>query len=165
MVHNTQHSKSSTKIGRVLLFVITLLVTSGLGWAGQGRCVRADIPGVFVLPDGSVHDAGALKLCLERTHSPVAAHHRIYVEGHAVQMVQSRIGYGVGPSGDQPFVVFHRTALNQLELIGYARRDSGDATTHILVDRDQPVVTTSDVLNDRIGKKEEKKELVLVAAR
>ncbi len=164
MAGKTQHSRLSLKISRVVVFVALLFAASGLGWAGQGRCVTADIPGEFVLPNGSVHEAGALKLCLERTHSPVAAHHRLYVEGHAVQMVQSRIGRSESPSGDEQFALFYRNALNQLELIGYARRDGGDSEEHILVDRDRPVVTTSDVLNDRIGKKE-KKEFVLVAVR
>ncbi len=163
MADKTKHSRSSPKIyWRVVVFVAVLFVVSGFGWAGQGRCVSAEIPSSFVLPNGSVHEAGTLKLCLERTHSPVAAYHRIYVAGHAVQMIQSRTGRSESPSGTEPFFLFHRNVLNQLELIGYARPDGRDPQTHILAERDRATAVAA-MSPDWI--ETEEKEFVLVAAR
>ncbi|MDX1389313.1 MAG: hypothetical protein R3344_08985, partial [Acidobacteriota bacterium] len=117
-----------------------------------------------VLPDGSVHDPGSLKLCLERVFSPVAAHHRVYVEGRAIHMVQSRVGHSESPSGDQPFFLFHRNALDQLELIGYGRPDRGTQETHILVEREDHDGSAT-LASDRNRMKKEETEFVLVAAR
>lgn len=47
----------------------------------RGGCVVADVPAPVVLPDGSVHPAGPLRLCLERNLNPVAEMHRISIAG------------------------------------------------------------------------------------
>ena len=137
-------------------------LASGAAWA-QGRCVTAEIPATFVLPDGSVHDAGKLKLCVERVHSPVAVLHRIYVEDAAVALFQSRTGQGESVSKGRPFVLFHRNALDQLELIGYARPAGRAMDTHVLTERKPAPPTVAALDLDLIRMRNE--EFVLVAAR
>ena len=66
--------------------VLALIVFLVAAWtpaatAITGRCVVADVPAPVVLPDGSVHPAGPLRLCLERNLNPVAELHQISVGG------------------------------------------------------------------------------------
>jgi hypothetical protein len=152
-----------TRAGRRLLVLAAVAwLSSGVAWA-QARCVTAEIPATFVLPDGSVHDAGELRLCVERVHSPVAVLHRIYVEDAVVALFESRTGRGESVSMGRPFVLLHRNALDQLELIGYARPSGRAMDTHVLAERKPapPAAAALDLDSIRIGNE----ELVLVAAR
>jgi hypothetical protein len=150
-----------TRTGRRLLTLAAIVwLVSGVAWA-QGRCVSAEIPATFVLPDGSVHEPGELKLCVERVHSPVAVLHRIYVGNAVVALFESRTGQGESVTRDRPFVLFHRNALDQLELIGYARPSGRAMDTHVLAERK----TASPSLAMDFDSSMPDEEIVLVAAR
>lgn len=88
--------------------------------AAQPRaCVRADIAETFVLPDGSQHPAGQLRICLDRDYSPVAGLHTIAADGHTTGMFLSRrIKPEVGSAGASQ-VAFVRDAGGVLVLRGY----------------------------------------------
>jgi len=61
--------------GTLVILIVTLAARDV---AAQPRtCVRADIAEPFLLPDGSIHPAGALSICLDRAYSPVAGLHSI----------------------------------------------------------------------------------------
>ena len=69
--------KSGFKLTRsqTILLALTLPVlgiASGFTQAQTtGRCVRADVPEAMVLPDGSIHAPGTMRICLTHKASPV----------------------------------------------------------------------------------------------
>lgn len=106
----------------VLLFAAT---TANAG----GRCFHAEIPQTMVLPDGSVHDPGILRLCLEQKISPVSTLHRGDVEGRPVGMLSSAprpIELAV-EEGQAQFV-FTPNDEDKLALMGYAVRVGRETT-------------------------------------
>jgi hypothetical protein len=86
--------------------------------ASPGRCVTAAVPWPFVLPDGSVHPAGTLTLCLSRVHDPVTGLHELRVGRHPIGLYLSRLGRGEGEP--HPVVVFAPSARGSYRLVGYA---------------------------------------------
>ena len=154
-----QRGRSSTKVVGLAIFIAVLWLATATGWAQQDRCVTAAIPAQFVLPDDTVHAAGDLKLCVVRTHSPIAKLHRAYVDGMPVASFVSRTGTGEADAREEPFILFHRNVRDQLELIGYASRRGSAMHTHVLAER----VTRAET-SDRVTTGDHE-EFVLVAAR
>jgi hypothetical protein len=95
--------------------VIVIFTFAAREVAAQPRaCVRADIAETFVLPDGSQHPAGPLRICLDRDYSPVAGLHTIAADGRTSGMFLSR---RVKPEVDSPHapqVAFVRDASGVL---------------------------------------------------
>jgi hypothetical protein len=88
--------------------------------AAQPRtCVRAMIEEPFVLPDGSEHPAGLLRICLDRAYSPVAGLHTIVAGDHVAGKFLSRRMKPEGVTSDSPQVAFVRDAAGALWLRGY----------------------------------------------
>ncbi len=111
------------------------LVGPGLAWAqSPGDCLRVEVPSPMVLPDGSVHPAGTLELCMSGTFSPVAALHTTRIEGATVGLLLSRRGKSEEPVRDDPYVLFHRTPEGSLELLGYAWPDGKTMNTYLMKD-------------------------------
>ena len=69
----------------LLIFAATAPVA-----AQTGRCYRAEIPASMEIPDGGSHDAGQLKLCLDRKLSPVKGLHRLHIDGFPTGFLASR---------------------------------------------------------------------------
>jgi hypothetical protein len=129
----------------LLVGLAALVVTASDRALAEPRvCVRAETPGPIVLPDGSTHDAGSIRLCLHQRHSPVAGLHRAYVNGYAVGMFVSRrseseglrtlwrcnptrtplviaLVCGAFPEG-RPYMMFHRDESGTMVLKGYGVR-------------------------------------------
>jgi hypothetical protein len=101
--------------------VAVLFVSCGALWAASTPCIRADMFRPFILPDGSYHQSGTLRLCLDREYSPVAGLHRTLVDGDPIGMFISKsvLSEGVEP-GQQPVVIFRRMHGGRLALLGYA---------------------------------------------
>jgi hypothetical protein len=76
---------------------------------------------VVVLPDGSVHPAATIRICLERKMSPVAGLHEISVGGQPVGVYLSRLGESEGLTHDgRPLMVFTRAQDDRWILEAYA---------------------------------------------
>jgi len=114
--------------------------------AGSGVCATATIAEPFVLPDGSRHPAGVLKLCHGGTFSPVSSFHTTFVDRMPVAMF---LGHHqtVAPAEDSAYaLLFARADDSQLRLIGYTLPSRGGAETHML---DRPRVVVKQYLDPR----------------
>lgn len=87
-----------------------------------GECVRVELDAAVVLPDGSLHETGLLRLCFDRKMNPAAGIHEIRVDD-AAQMAVSRIARAEADVVDGAVVVFERNRAGELRLIGYAVPD------------------------------------------
>lgn len=105
---------------RLIVATAVLMLLAGSTQA-VGQCLNAEVEEPFRLPDGSLHPAGALGLCLERNFSPVASLHEIRVDDMGVGLFMSRRETSQG-LGDDPrsFVMFQRLSSGELLLVGVA---------------------------------------------
>ncbi len=137
-------------ISRSTLVAVALMILfSGIAAAGDaGRCYVADVPAEMVLPDGSAHAAGQLKLCV-REFSPVTGFHATYVDRRPAGMFLGRIGSAEGSAEDgAPFFVFRRQEAGELVLQGLAIVGEGGLCTYDLTPHGQFEVTSSWELAD-----------------
>jgi hypothetical protein len=89
----------------------------------SGTCVRAELPWPVVLPDGSRHPAGRLRICHGGAFTPVSAVHRTYVGGTYVGTFLSRRVESEGPvaaADREPFMLFRRDEHMRWRLQGYS---------------------------------------------
>jgi len=108
------------------ILVTTMLVIGGLVARGsaaragdQGVCVTASVPEAFTLPDGRVHAAGKLTLCMDRLLNPVVGLHRVSTDGDGAALVMSRRSTAAEYTESRPALVFRRAPGAELDLIGY----------------------------------------------
>jgi hypothetical protein len=134
MRRNTDRQRRSrARVWQVASFVAATLLLSGLVSAQErGRCLTVDVPADFVTPDRVTHEPAALKLCVERIHSPVSVLHKVYIDGHVVGILQSRTLRSETPATSEPYVQFRRNGRGQLLLVGYAWPEGNRMRTHIL---------------------------------
>jgi hypothetical protein len=70
---------------------LALLTAAAVPVAAQsGGCYRAEIAVSMELPGGKSHEAGQLKLCLERKLSPVQSLHTLHVGGYPTGFLASQ---------------------------------------------------------------------------
>jgi hypothetical protein len=117
--------------------IVVRLLVFGVG-AAHGEeladCYRATIPAPMVLPDGSLHPAGELRICTTRRLSPVEWLHVTYVGGGAVGAFRGRdtvIERGVEPR--EPEFVFLRGFDGSLRLFGFTTSTPRGARLHKLI--------------------------------
>jgi hypothetical protein len=125
-------------LGTLALGVVVLLVSVPAEAQYRGKCATADTPWPVVLPDGSVHDGSRLKVCLRHSLNPVTGLHEINIDRHSFGRFMSRIGESEGRTEDTPVLVFHRNALGQHRLVGYAWPHGDSMTTYRLFDLGRP---------------------------
>ena len=102
------------------IFVGALLLAATNAAAG-GRCYAADVPQTMVLPDGSTHEPGSLRICTDRAISPVSILHRTDVAGRPVGMFLSvPRDVEVSVEEGKAQFIFKRNTRDELVLIGYA---------------------------------------------
>jgi hypothetical protein len=111
-----------------LLFTLALIALAACAVnAGERQhCLRAEIDQNFVLPDGSVHPPGELRLCLIRSMSPISSAHHTHVDGHSVGYFMSvKTNFATADPGfaAAPYFEFVRNWHGELELRGYAVTD------------------------------------------
>jgi len=117
----------------VALCTVVALAPSLVWSQDLGRCARVEVPWPIVLPDGSAHEAGSLKLCLQQMWTPVAGLHEIRVNGTAIGLFMSRVGRSEGPAAARaPIVVFRRNGTDEHYLAGYAWPDGEVMRTYAL---------------------------------
>ncbi len=107
-----------------------LLATGTVSAQSVGDCLTADVPAPVVLPDGSTHDAGSLRICLTRVYSPVSGLHETSVDGATAGLLRSRRGTGEDAVVERPYILFQRTARGALRLIGYAWEEDGQMVSY-----------------------------------
>ena len=105
------------------IFIVGAILGSVPAPAGElGRCYSAEVPDPVVLPDGSSHPPGSLRICLSSKESPVRGRHVTSVDGRAIGAFQSRLGFApeAAAQGGTAYFVFRRNGHSQLVLLGYA---------------------------------------------
>jgi hypothetical protein len=121
-------------IPRFLIITLgTFNFLTAVGAQELDTCVTAHVPEAYVLPDGSVHDAGKLSLCLSQTLSPVAGLHRLAIEGHTLGLARSRRSLADSRDVTDPLVLFRRRG-GRLELVGYVVRIDRKTWSYALAD-------------------------------
>ena len=125
-------------IPRVLVITLGLFnLVSSVAAQERGACVLARVPEAYELPDGSVHDAGRLTLCLSQTLSPVAGLHRVTVDGHTLGLARSRRALAESRDITDPQVLFRRHE-GRLELVGYVVRVDRKVWSYALAEEPPP---------------------------
>jgi hypothetical protein len=97
-------------------------------------CYRATIPAPIVLPDGSEHPEGDLRICTTRQLSPVEWLHVMYIGGGAIGAFRGRdtvIERGIEPR--PPEFVFLRGSDGSLRLFGFTTSAPSGARLHKLI--------------------------------
>ena len=97
--------------------------------AQSGYCASAWIAEPFILPDGSVHSPGNLKICTAAPMSPVSQLQRTYVDGMPIGAFVSRRQTGeLNVTDKDPAIfVFQRDLESRLRLERYAVWDGSKA--------------------------------------
>lgn len=124
-MHKVQGFKNRSGNCRKLLgaaLIAAFLVAAGGPSSAQerGRCASVALEWPVRLPDGSVHNARTLSLCLSDYWTPVSGLHELKVNGQAVGRFVSRVGFSEGSVGTSPIVVFERGSGGAYRLVGYA---------------------------------------------
>ena len=101
---------------------LALLTLAAPSVAARPRaCVRAAIDEPYVLPDGSHQGTGLLRICLDRSYTPVSAVHTIVAVGGAGTFLSRRArAESGGEPAAPPRILFARDARGTLHLLGYA---------------------------------------------
>lgn len=100
--------------------------------AAAGICVRVEVDGPIVLPDGSARDAGTLRICERRSFTPVASLHATYVGGEPVGLLVSRRSTSEGTNREAPTILFERDASGRMRLLGYVLPHAGTSVSYTL---------------------------------
>jgi len=124
-----------------LLTACVLLALPGIAQAGQRLCTVATIQEPFVLPDGSEHAAGSLKICHLQHHYPSTDLLVSYVDGKNVGLLLGVAGHNESGPDAEPFMIFARDREGKLRLYGYALREAGGVATFTLHRPDRPRTT------------------------
>jgi len=151
-----------TTKNKTLILAGVLLLTATVAQAG-GRCFNAQIPQTMVLPDGSTHAPGLLRICKDRTISPASSLHRSDVEGRSIGMFLGAPRHVEMPvdEGRAQFV-FKRTIDDKLVLLGYAVNLSNETTFFDMSRSTDARVANGDSIPDLNGDAE---AVVLIAGR
>ena len=115
------------------IFSLLLVTFAARPAIAQPRtCVRADIEEPFVLPDGSRHPAGLLRICLDRDYSPVAGLHSIVASDQRTGTFLSRRVRPEGARQASPQLAFVRNPAGALVLRGYTLERGGKVDAYWL---------------------------------
>lgn len=110
------------RLGRILVMASALALAAGgnTGASTGRRCVIAWVPSNVVLPDGSVHSPGLLRLCNTHVLSPASTLHELTMDGAPVGLLAGRAyrTEGGGPL-ERPVIFFCREKTGDLRLVGY----------------------------------------------
>lgn len=160
------HRKSTGSILTILAIAVAVVVTSPSLIAQQrGRCAVTELPGQLVLPDGTVHDSGEVKICFDGWHNPSSGRHVIFVDGKKWGYLLSRSGESDELTTDVPVFVFTpRTEHHHVRLLGYAWPNGDGMSVHVL---HRPGRKVSRTLSDASAllERADEERFVLVAAR
>ena len=125
--------RGRSPLAMVVLCAAAMWVSGSEARGDNGRCLRAEVPAPIVFPDGSVRPAGTLTLCVA-DYSPVAAYHRVSVNGMPIGMLFSQRRVAEQMDSDQPVLLFRKTDAGQLRLLGYVWPSGQQAFAYVLQD-------------------------------
>jgi hypothetical protein len=111
---------------RAAFAAIAFLAVTAFTTPALAQCVRATLDEPFLLPDGSWHRAGLLRICLDRAYSPVAGLHTIQAVDGGTRTYLSR--HGLAEAAVElraPRILFARDGRRTLTLLGYAVATEG----------------------------------------
>jgi len=114
------------------LVALVALAASPAWSQGRGQCAQIETPWPMILPDGSTHEPGPLKLCLQQMYTPSSGLHEIRVNGASIGLFVSRVGTSEQPVEGVPIVVFKRDGTDEHYLVGYAWPDGESMRTYVL---------------------------------
>jgi len=116
----THHTRTLRTLIATTLVIGGLTALGTAAWAGdQGVCVTANVPEAFTLPDGRLHAAGKLTLCMDRLLNPAVGLHRLSADGDGAALVMSRRSRAGEYADSRPVLVFRRAPGAALDLVGY----------------------------------------------
>jgi hypothetical protein len=130
-----RHRDGLSRRVRLALALPALLLAAGtVGAQSVGDCLAVEVPQPMVLPDGSSHPAGSLRICLSAAFSPVEGLHEIRVDGAPLGLHRSRRARGEGQPGPYPWVLFEKNRRDELVLVAYGWPENGRMNTFRLSD-------------------------------
>jgi hypothetical protein len=111
----------SRQISRVVFGVVTAfaLVLAATEARAEGNCIAARVNDQVVLPDGSVHEAGVVRICPEARLSPSVRLCSIAVNGRTAGIWMNRVSEGGRFVADDGTVALRRLASGYLALADY----------------------------------------------
>jgi len=116
----TRHTRIRSTFAPSMLVFAGLVASGSAASAGDhGVCVTASVPEAFTLPDGQLHAAGKLTLCMDREFNPVVALHRMSADGDGTTLVMSRRSPAGEFAESRPVLLFRRAHGAALDLVGY----------------------------------------------
>ncbi|ANM29769.1 hypothetical protein ABI59_09550 [Acidobacteria bacterium Mor1] len=127
----------------VLLFVaVVVLAVSGSAVAALDGCFSAQVEAPFVLPDGSGHAPGELRVCMVDYANPATGLYVISVDGAPVGRYRARLDrVESGAESDTALLVFaRREGARTLELQGVTEAGSGLVKVHDFSRRSREVM-------------------------
>jgi hypothetical protein len=124
------------QLTKALVAAICLAVAlTGSTTVAAGRCATAQVPNSMIMPDGSTHDAGKLRVCTDQDYSPVSSLHTVYVNGRQVGMFLSQRSETEGLSDrEEPFFLFYRSRDGRLVFHAHAWPEDGRMQAYRLYD-------------------------------
>jgi hypothetical protein len=114
------------------IFALAFVACASGVVAASGICISVEVESPIRLPDGTVHEAGGLTLCDDRSLTPVTSLHRTLVNGHPVGLLLGRKARSEGGGELSPVVFFSRDDEGRMELFGYALPARGGSVTYLL---------------------------------
>ncbi|HEX6852016.1 MAG TPA: hypothetical protein VF139_11485 [Candidatus Polarisedimenticolaceae bacterium] len=107
-------------IPRTCVVLAAALALSPVFGQTRGSCVVVETPSDVRLPDGTIADRGTLRLCVNRTFSPVTVMHTILANGIPLGLYSARAERSEGSGLPHPLVAFTSRGDGTLTLSGYA---------------------------------------------
>jgi hypothetical protein len=122
MPHTHLHRNRNRGLAFGCIWIAALILFAPAAAQGSGDCLQAEVPTPMVLPDGSEHPAGSLRICMSKNYSPVSGLHKTSVDGRVIGLFRSRQGVSEAEftGRNDPFVLFHRGENDHLVLVGFA---------------------------------------------
>jgi hypothetical protein len=125
---------SPAKRPRLAVTLAIALLSTGSAEDAFAECVSIRLDAPVRLPDGSVHEAGSLRLCDSIRFSPVSSLHATYVNGASLGYLQSHRKRSEAGGEESPVVYFSRNDLGQLELVGYVVPGADASVTYMFTE-------------------------------
>ena len=114
--------RNQVSIRRTLLVATSALALGVAAAPAQapGRCATAQVLFGTVMPDGSAHEPGKIRICYVQRYNPSSGLHSIWVDGAPVGLAKSRVRRTEGGSVSHPTMIFKVTDDGRLRLMAYA---------------------------------------------
>ena len=121
------------RIALGVMLAIGLAACASASWAqDRGACITANVPEAFTLPDGSVHDAGRLTVCIHQALNPVVGLHRVRVDGDGDTLAMSHRSRAKEYTDIRPVLLFRHVPGTPLDLVGYVVPFNGMSWSYTL---------------------------------